>query len=70
MSFFQEDAVNPKRWHQVELNALAILQHPELDGIHSTQKLLGRIHPHMQVVVQQVVVRAIRAVATQKFVAT
>src|ERR1035437_7151934 len=70
VGIFQGDSINTKRWHEVELNTLAILQHPESDGIHSTQKLLGWIHPHMQVVMEKVIVRAIRAVATEEFVAT
>ena len=62
----QQNAVHLQRIVKIQLNARVVLQHPETDGVLSTQELLLRIHAHIEVVREQIVVSAIPAVlATQ-----
>ena len=54
---------------QIQLNSLSVLQHLEADQILSTEILLLRIDAHVEVVIKQVVVGAIRAIGSAKNIA-
>ena len=48
---------------QVELDARAVLKHPEADGVLAAEELLVGIDADIEVVVEQIVVGAIRPLA-------
>lgn len=47
---------------QIELDAPAILEHSEADGVLSLEKLLLRINTYVEVVIQQIIVGSIRSI--------
>jgi hypothetical protein len=47
---------------QIELDALAVLQHPEADGVFSLKKFFLRINAYVEVVKQQIVIGTIGSV--------
>src|SRR6202034_1293136 len=64
----QKNLIDLKRPHEIQLNAAAVLQHFEADGILTAQGSLLRIYPYVQVVVEQIVVGAIRAIAPAQMI--
>ena len=68
LRLLQQNLVDVQRGYQVELNARAALEHFEADRVLAAQGLLVRIDPHVEVVVQQVVIGAIRTVAAAQMI--
>ena len=56
--------VDVERGMQIELDAPAVLEHPEADGVLALKELLLRVDAHIEVIKQQVVIGAIRSVPT------
>jgi hypothetical protein len=53
---------------QIELDAPAILKHPEADGVLSLEKLVLRINTDVEVIKQQIVICAIGSVCPAQMV--
>ena len=47
---------------QIQLDAPAVLEHPEADRVLSLEKLFVRINTYIEVIKQQVIICAIRSV--------
>ncbi len=63
----QKNLVDTQSRMQIELDAPAVLEHPEADRVLSLEKLLVRINTYIEVIKQQVIICAIRSVRpTQK----
>jgi hypothetical protein len=60
----QEYLVDLERRVQIELDAPAVFQHPEADAVLALEKLPFRVDADIEVVKEQVVVGAVRPVAT------
>ena len=58
----EENLVDVERFVQVELDARAVLEHPEADGVLAADELLFGIDADVEMVEEQVVVGAIRPV--------
>ncbi len=54
---------------QIELDAPAVLQHPEADGVLPLKELLFRIDANIEVVKQQIVIGAIGSIGAAQNVA-
>src|SRR6202046_567938 len=59
----EQNLIDTKSGGQVELNASVVLQHLETDRVFPADELLFRVDADIEVVVKQVVVRAIRSVS-------
>ena len=64
----QENLVDVQRVAQVELDARAVLEHPEADRVLAAETLLVGIDANVQVVIEQVVVGAVRSVRAAQHV--
>ncbi len=58
----EEDLVDVERFVEVELDARAVLEHLEADGVFAAEELLFRVDADVEMIEEQIVVGAIRAV--------
>jgi hypothetical protein len=60
--FPEKNLVDVHRGDEIELNPRVVLKHLEADGVLPADEFLVRIDPNVEMVVEQIVVRAVSAV--------